>query len=75
MSEEEAREKARALALCMGITVYVVRSPGGDCSLVQNPTADVDIVETVLPPENALGPDHSGTLTDHGDGDEERLAC
>jgi hypothetical protein len=51
MTEQEAREKAEALAFAMGITFYVVRSPEGDYQPVQSPPEDrEEIIATVPPP-------------------------
>jgi len=50
MTEEQARRHAEALALGMGITFYVVRSPDGRFLPVQLPSDDCEILATVEPP-------------------------
>ena len=49
MTEEQARRHAEALALGMGITFYVVRSPEGRFLPVQLPSDDCEILP-VEPP-------------------------
>jgi hypothetical protein len=59
MTEDQARSSAKALALGMGITFYVVRNRDGDFAAVQLPPDDSEILETVPPPasihERGLG--------------------
>ena len=50
MTEEEAHKKAQGLALCMGITFYVVRNPKGRFLVEQVPSDDCEILSTVPPP-------------------------
>jgi hypothetical protein len=62
MTEQEACEKTEALALAIGITFYVVRSPEGDYQPVQSPPEDREIIATVPPPasvhDHGLAPEH-----------------
>jgi hypothetical protein len=53
MTEEQALSNAKALALGMGITFYVVRSREGRFLPVQLPSADCEILATVEPPGGA----------------------
>ena len=50
MTEEEASRNAKALALAMGITFYVIRSREGRVLPVQVPSDDCEILATVTPP-------------------------
>ena len=52
MSEEAARRTAKALALGMAITFYVVRSSQGRFLAVQIPSDDCEILATVTPPKS-----------------------
>jgi hypothetical protein len=61
MTEEEARNKAKSLALCMGITFYVVRSREGHFLPVQAPSDDGEIVATVPPPTSVHDQGLAGT--------------
>jgi hypothetical protein len=68
MTEQEAREKAEALAFAMGITFYVVRSPEGGYQPVQSPPDNREIIATVTPPtsvhDHGLAPEHeAGAVT------------
>ena len=49
MSEEAARRTAKALALGMAITFYVVRSSQGRFLAVQIPSDDCEILATFTP--------------------------
>ena len=49
MSEEAAHRTAKALALGMGITFYVVRSREGRFLAVQQPPDDCEILATGYP--------------------------
>jgi hypothetical protein len=53
MTEEQAYTNAKALALGMGITFYVVRSREGRFLPVQLPLDDCEILATVAPPCSA----------------------
>jgi hypothetical protein len=55
MSEEAAHRSAKALALGMGITFYVVRSSLGRFLAVQIPSDDCEILATVMPPKSMQG--------------------
>ena len=51
MTEQEARDKAEALAFCMGITFYVVRdAEDGELLVAQTPPDGCKILATVPPP-------------------------
>ena len=50
MSEQAARRTAKALALGMGITFYVVRSRYGRFLAVQVPSDGCQTLETIRPP-------------------------
>jgi hypothetical protein len=50
MTEEQARSQAEALAIGMGITFYVVRSPEGRLLPVQVPPDDCEVIATIEPP-------------------------
>jgi hypothetical protein len=50
MTEEQARIYAKAIALGMGITIYVVRSREGRFLPVQLPSDDCEIFAAVTPP-------------------------
>jgi hypothetical protein len=50
MTEERAPHHAEALALGMGITFYVVRSPQGRFLPVQLPSDDCEVLATIEPP-------------------------
>ena len=52
MTEEQARRSAKALALGMDITFYVVRSREGHVLPVQLPSDDCEILATVAPPRS-----------------------
>ena len=52
MTEEQALSNAKALALGMGITFYVVRSSRGRFLAVQIPSDDCEILATVTPPKS-----------------------
>ena len=52
MSEEVAHRTAKALALGMGITFYVVRSREGRFLAVQQPPDDCEILGTITPPSS-----------------------
>ena len=52
MSEEAVRRTAKALALGMAITFYVVRSSQGRFLAVQIPSDDCEILATVTPPKS-----------------------
>ena len=52
MSEEAAHRSAKALALGMGITFYVVRISQGRFLAVQIPSDDCEILATVTPPKS-----------------------
>jgi hypothetical protein len=54
MTEEQARRNAKALALGMGITFYVVRSREGRFLPVQMPSDDCEILATVTPPSSRI---------------------
>ena len=49
MTEQEARERAEGLALCVGIIFYVVRLPGGDFQTVQIPPDGCEVVAVIAP--------------------------
>jgi hypothetical protein len=49
MTEERARYYAEKLALNLGITFYVVRSPEDEIYAVQVPSDDCEILTIVLP--------------------------
>jgi hypothetical protein len=49
MTEEQARSRAEAVALAMGITFYVVRSREGGFASVQIPPEDCEIVAEIAP--------------------------
>jgi hypothetical protein len=50
MTEEQARTNAKALALGMGITFYVVRSREGRILPVQLPSDDCEVLASIAPP-------------------------
>jgi hypothetical protein len=50
MTEEQARTNAKALALGMGITFYVVRSREGRFLPVQLPSDDCEVLASIAPP-------------------------
>jgi hypothetical protein len=50
MTEEQARRSAKALALGMDITFYVVRSREGHVLPVQLPSDDCEILAIFTPP-------------------------
>ena len=52
MTEEKARQHAKALAQSLGITFYVVRSREGRYLSVQRPPDDCEILATVAPPDS-----------------------
>jgi hypothetical protein len=52
MTEEKARQHAKALAQSLGITFYVVRSREGRYLSVQRPSDDCEILATVAPPDS-----------------------
>ena len=52
MTEEAAHRAAKALAVGMGITFYVVRSRYGRFFAVQMPLDDCEILATVKPPRS-----------------------
>jgi len=56
MTEEEAIRNAKALALAMGITFYVIRSREGRVLPVQVPSDDCEILATVTPPGSRSDP-------------------
>jgi hypothetical protein len=55
MTEEQARAQAEALAIGMGISFYVVRTPEDDFLAVQTPSDEHEIVATIAPPSE---PEH-----------------
>ncbi|HEY1258460.1 MAG TPA: hypothetical protein VGF34_04365 [Stellaceae bacterium] len=55
MTQEQAHTHAAALALGLGITFYVVRSPQGRYLPVQRPADDCEILATVNPPSGIHG--------------------
>jgi hypothetical protein len=56
MTEEQARSRAEALAMGMGITFYVVRSAEGQFMPVQVPPDDCEILATITPPSSGHEP-------------------
>ena len=52
VTEEQARSHAEALALAMGITLYVVRNREGRLLSVQMPAQDCEILATIAPPSS-----------------------
>jgi hypothetical protein len=56
MTEEKARQHAKALAQSLGITFYVVRSREGRYLAVQRPLDDCEVLATVAPPASVYDP-------------------
>ena len=52
MTEEQARAQAEALAIGMGITIYVVRTPDDRFLPVQVPMEDCEVLATIDPPRD-----------------------
>ncbi len=52
MTEQEARDKAEALAFSMGITFYVVRNAQGEIQTVQLPPDGCDVIASIPPPDS-----------------------
>jgi hypothetical protein len=52
ITEEKARQHAKALAQSLSITFYVVRSREGRYLSVQWPSDDCEILTTVAPPDS-----------------------